>query len=149
MENIIFKQDYETEEKIKEKYEKAKSLSDTEGMEEARKEHQAFMEHIFSKDSSYGKLYQLFSEAMERGNQYIDLWNVIWEKDVEGLINSLRENGVEHFTFSSTWSSAVEIAWLFTQNGCTLEGMAQINGPHKSYDNKEYDTVPAYLFAVH
>ncbi len=35
-------------------------------------------------------------------NEYIDLHDVVWDKDVEALISSLRENGIEYFTFSST-----------------------------------------------
>ena len=117
---------------LKARYDEAKEKENSAGMEAAR--------------ASYRKLSE---DAAERGNEYIDLHDVVWDKDVEALIASLRENGIEYFTFSSTWSSAVETAWLFTENGCTLEGLVKINGQSKAFGNEEYEKIPAYLFAVH
>ena len=67
---------------------------------------------------------------------------------VAGLIENLRNLGIEHFTFSSTWSSAVETAWLFKENGCELEGLVQINSRYTSFRKNEYEKAAAYLFRV-
>ena len=134
---------------IEARYDEAKAKNNTEGMEAARKSYQQLSRQIESRGESYAKVYRLYQEAVERGNEHIDLNEVIWEKDVEGLIQLLRENGVEHFTFSSTWSSAVEVAWLFTQNGCTLEGLVEINGPHTNAFTGEREKAHGYLFAIH
>lgn len=138
-----------TMQQVKARYDEAKGNNNTEGMEAARKSYQQLSERIENRGKSYARVYRLYEDAVERGNEYIDLYNVIWEKDVAALIQSLRENGVEHFTFSSTWSSAVEIAWLFTQNGCTLEGLVEINGPHTNAFTGEREKVHGYLFAIH
>lgn len=134
---------------IKARYDEAKGNNNTEGMEAARKSYQQLSERIENRGKSYARVYRLYEDAVERDNEYIDLYNVIWEKDVAALIQSLRENVVEHFAFSSTWSSAVEIAWLFTQNGCTLEGLVEINGPHTNAFTGEREKVHGYLFAIH
>lgn len=138
-----------TMQQVKARYDEAKGNNNTEGMEAARKSYQQLSERIENRGKSYARVYRLYEDAVERGNEYIDLYNVIWEKDVATLIQSLRENGVEHFTFSSTWSSTVEIAWLFTQNGCTLEGLVEINGPHTNAFTGEREKVHGYLFAIH
>lgn len=138
-----------TMQQVKARYDEAKGNNNTEGMEAARKSYQQLSERIENWGKSYARVYRLYEDAVERDNEYIDLYNVIWEKDVAALIQSLRENGVEHFTFSSTWSSAVEIAWLFTQNGCTLEGLVEINGPHTNAFTGEREKVHGYLFAIH
>ena len=134
---------------VKARYDEAKKNNDTEGMEAARKSYQTLSRRIEKRGAGYAQVYRLYEEAVERGNEHIDLYNVIWEKDVEGLIQLRRENGVEHFTFSSTWSSAVEVAWLFTENGCTLEGLVEINGPHTNAFTGEREKVHGYLFAIH
>lgn len=134
---------------IKARYDEAEAQNNNEGMEAARKFYKELTERIGNRGAAYAKVYRLYQEAVDRGNEYIDLNDVVWEKDVAALIQSFRENGVEHFTFSSTWSSAVAIAWLFTENGCTLEGLLQINSQHKAFGSEEYEKVPAYLFAVH
>ena len=134
---------------IKTRYEEAKAQENTAGMEAARESHRKLSERIASWGETYTKVYWLYEDAAERRNKYIDLHDVIWDKDVEALISSLKENGIEHFTFSSTWSSAVETAWLFTENGCTLEGLVKINGQSKAFGSDEYEKIPAYLFTVH
>ena len=64
------------------------------------------------------------------------------------LIERLRKAGIKKFTFSSTWSSTVQTAWLFLQNGCKVEGMAEINGPSTAFMSDEYERVPAYVFSI-
>ena len=134
---------------IKTRYDEAESQKNTEGMEAARKSYQELIKKIKERGKNYEKVFKLYEAAAERGNDYIDLNDVIWDKEVAGLIASLRENGIEHFTFSSTWSSTVETAWLFTKNGCTLKGMVQINSAYKAIASEEYERIPAYLFEVH
>lgn len=148
MTNKNLKQDYTKMQEIKAAYNTARAQKNTEGMEAARAAHQALMAEIEIRGGSYGKVFQLYEDAMERGNEYIDLRDVIWDKDVAGLISSLRENGIEHFTFSSTWSGAVETAWLFTRNGCILEGLVEINGTCTRIGTDEYEKVHGYLFAI-
>lgn len=148
MASIILKQDYETEQRIRAQYKAADAQNDTEGVAAARAAIRAHMKQVSAKGDSYERVYRLYCEAMERGNQHIDLREVIWDSHVAGLIQSFREYGIEHFTFSSTWSSSVETAWLFAKNGCALEGLLEINGPHQAFGSEEYEKVPAYLFAV-
>lgn len=148
MTNKNLKQDYTKMREIKAAYHTAEAQKSTEGMEAARAAHQSLMAEIEGRGRDYMNVFRLYESAMERGNEYIDLRDVIWDKDVAGLINSLRENGIRHFTFSSTWSGAVETAWLFTQNGCVLEGLVEINGPCTGIGTSEYEKVHGYLFAI-
>ena len=116
-----FAEEYAREAAIKAQYHEAEKAGSKEGQEAARDAYHELEEQIAAKGNSYARIYRLYSEAQDRGNEYIDLNDTIWDEQVKPLIGSLREYGIEKFTFSSTWSSAVETAWLFTQNGCGLE----------------------------
>ena len=94
------------------------------------------------------RIYREYETSKDSGNEHLDISEVVWDKDVERLIACLRENGIEHFTFSSTWSSAVETAWLFQQNGCTLEGLIEINSHFTKWDSDEHEKAHGYLFRV-
>ena len=74
----------------------------------------------------------------------------IWSAydEVEGLVACMKKYGIEAFTFSSTWSSAVETAWLFQKAGCTLAGLIEINSQHKAFMSDEYEKAHAYLFGL-
>ncbi len=145
MMNNNFAEDYRIYKTYEAEYDAAK---DEAGKEAARQKVQELFAQIDAKGEGYVRIYKLYESAQERGNAYIDLNDCIWDKDVEGLIDSLRKNGIDHFTFSSTWSSAVETAWLFLQNGCTLEGLVEINSQYKIFASDEYEKAHGYLFKV-
>ena len=105
-----------------------------------------FKEKISSKGNDYAKYFWIFEDAWRRGNNYIDFSDVIRDEDIPNMVKTLRDLGFRKFTFSSTWSSAVETAWLFTKSGCLLEGMVEINSKHKDWETDEYERIPAYLF---
>lgn len=72
--------------------------------------------------------------------------------DADGALYTVEENALvkleEAFTFSSTWSSAVETAWLFQKAGCTLAGLIEINSQHKAIMSDEYEKAHGYLFKL-
>jgi hypothetical protein len=84
------------------------------------------------------------------GNEYIDLTDCYSYQDKEALIESFQTYGIDHFTFSSSWSSAVEGAWKFQEAGCKLEGVVEINGQNEIFmKDGEFEKKPAYLFSVY
>lgn len=142
-----FAEEYKVYLKVKNDYNLAEKAGDEKGKNDAREKYNRIMESIQQKGNMYAKVYSLYSEAQERGNEYLDLHEVIWDGDVEELINCFRKYGIEKFTFSSRWSSAVEVAWLFIENRCSLEGIKEING-HWDDLNGGFKKMPAYIFRV-
>lgn len=98
--------------------------------------------------STEQRIWRAYETAKDCGNEYIDLNDAIRDEAVEGLVACMKEYGIEAFTFSSTWSSAVETAWLFQKAGCTLAGLLEINSQHKAFMSDEYEKVHGYLFKV-
>ena len=148
MKRNIFAETYAQVQELKKQYETAKEAGSQEGMQDARDACRALMEGIEAEGADSIRIYRLYEEARDCGNDYIDIHEVVWDKDVAGLVAALRENGISHFTFSSSWSSAVDTAWLFTQNGCGLEGLVEINSPHKAFGSEEYEKAHGYLFSI-
>ncbi len=94
------------------------------------------------------RLWRAYEASRDCGNEYIDLNDSISDEAVEDLIACMRAYGFEAFTFSSTWSSAVETAWLFQKAGCTLAGLVEINSQHKAFMSDEYEKAHGYLFKL-
>lgn len=143
-----FAEEYARELECRRQFNEARETGNAEMEEAARAAHQLLADQIKAKGSIYEMVFRFYCEAQERGNKYLDLNEVIWDDKVTALIDSLREYGIEKFTFSSTWSSAVETAWLFTQNGCRLEGIVEINGKCKAFMSEEYEKAHGYLFSI-
>ena len=146
--NRLFAETYAKDQEIEARYDAAELKNDQTVMEQARADHFALEVSIQAQDKPFELLYSLYAAAMKAGNQYIDISEPHEYRDAKELIDSFREYGVEAFTFSSGWSSATESAWAFLQNGCTLAGMVEINGPHKAFGSDTYEKRPAFLFRV-
>lgn len=94
------------------------------------------------------RIWSAYETTKDCGNEYLDLNGTIRDDEVEGLVACMKKYGIEAFTFSSTWSSAVETAWFFQKAGCTLAGLIEINSQHKALMSDEYEKAHGYLFKV-
>lgn len=139
----IFTESYRRIEELKARFDTA----DEQEKENLRAEYNEVMKEIKEKGSIAMRIWREYKTALENGNNRLDLNDCIWDKDVKALIDCMRENGIAEFTFSSGWSGAVETAWLFQQNGCTLAGLVEINGAEKTFST-EHEKLHAYLFKV-
>ena len=139
---------YQKHEEIKARFQAAKAEKNPEAMEQARTEHQQLEEAIELKGVTFATMYDLYKSARERGNEHIDISECYEYRNEAALIADFRECGIDTFTFSSSWSSAVESAWAFIQNGCSLMGMVEINAKTKNWEGDGYEKRHAYLFKV-
>ena len=94
------------------------------------------------------RIWRAYETAKDCGNEYLDINDTISDDAVEGLVTCMRDYGIEAFTFSSTWSSAVETAWLFQKAGCKLAGLIEINSHYKAFMSDEYEKAHGYLFKL-
>lgn len=129
-------------------YDLADLNNDEAGREAARIAHTEFENGLKARGTAYCIAYRLYAEMERRGNTLLDICEPIPASSLKDLLDTLRENGIEAFTFSSTWSSAVETAWYLTELGCTLKGMTKINGGCINFMGDGFETVPAFLFQL-
>ena len=114
----------------------------------ARAAYKAVWDELKELGNAACRLFKEYEVSRDSGNDYLDISEVVWDNEAAKLIEAMRQNGIERFTFSSTWSSAVETAWLFQQNGCTLEGLIEINSHFTKWDSDEHEKAHGYLFRV-
>ena len=127
---------------------KSYQIADEDGKIAIRASYNALMKEIDSLGKAAGRIWREYEISRDCGNEYLDINDVVWDKDVESLISCMREHGIEKFTFSSSWSSATETAWLFQKAGCKLEGLVEINSQHKEIMSDEYEKAHGWLFRV-
>lgn len=144
MKENIFETAYTQMQELKKAYDAA---TDEAGKEKARAGYRTLLEGIERLGAAACRIWREYETSRENGNVCLDISEVVWEKDVESLISCMRENGISEFTFSSGWSSAVETAWLFMQNGCELCGLVEVNGSMNHFAG-EHEKKHGYLFRV-
>lgn len=130
--------------RLKKAYEEAGTDTEKKAIADA---HNILMQELENKGESVCWAWRNYEISRENGNEMLDISEVLWDDKVAGLIECLRDCGITEFTFSSTWSSAVETAWLFTKEGCTLEGIVEIKG-NMNFITRKQEMKHGYLFKV-
>lgn len=97
-------------------------------------------------------LYWAYRESRDAGADEINLDDLKWEKDVEGIIKDCKEFGIDRITVSSTWSGVMSVLWEFVKRGCTIEGMKEALLDSYDYDwdthIKTQRTKPAIIIKI-
>ena len=137
---------YERHEELERKFDAAEKAGDIKTMDACQDSHQDLLQEVRVEGEAFGDMMRLYSEMKQQGNSRLDLSGTY--RKPEEIIRIFRDFGVKEFTFSSTWSSAIQVSWAFTQLGCTLEGMIEIYGSGRKFMSNEYEKVPAFLFSL-
>lgn len=137
---------YQRHEELERKFDAAEKAGDTKAMDACQDSHQNLLQEVRVEGEAFGDMMRLYSEMKQQGNSRLDLSGTY--RKPEEIIRIFRDFGVKEFTFSSTWSSAIQVSWAFTQLGCTLEGMIEIYGSGRKFMSNEYEKVPAFLFSI-
>ena len=144
MKNII-EEDYKCYDKLDAAYYATDSEAEKESIRKALK---AFKQEVLDKGPAYNTYFWAYAKMKLRKNDYIDFSEVIWEDEIPGMVEALKNLGFDRFSVSSNCSGMVETAWIFEQNGCTLEGIIEINSAYKEIVTEEFEKAHAFLFRI-
>ena len=140
-----FERDYAAFEMINASYHE--SLSEEE-KEKVRADYKAWADRIEAKGRDYADTFRIYKDARDNGNSRLDINEPYQTRDIPKLIANLKAYGITEFTYSSTWSSAIEASWEFLQNGCELAGMTEVFVGYTKFMSDEKETKPAYIFRI-
>ena len=87
------------------------------------------------------EVYRAYRSIFEDGTEFADFNSAFNSEKIKSYVRIMKENGIKHFTYSSTWTNAIKDAWDFEQAGAKLEGLVEIN---TCYSTK----VPAMKFTI-
>ena len=145
MKKALFEETYAKTQKAKKAYHEATSEAEQAA---ARELYKKATEGLAGLGNAELQIWSDYETSRDRGNEYLDISGTVRDSEVEHLIACMRNCGIEAFTFSSTWSGAVETAWLFQKAGCTLAGLVEINSHYDTSMREGYAKAHGYLFKV-
>lgn len=93
-------------------------------------------------------LYKAYRDSRKAGTDDLNFSDIIWDEDIESILATCREEGIERITISSTFSSLTEVLWELCQRGCSLDGMKSIPTQFKRYDSEQDKEVTEYRPAL-
>ena len=92
-----------------------------------------------------GTMYWAYITTKKTGNTTIDFNEVIWDKDIEPIVNTCRQYDVKYITISCGMSSLVQTLSMFQNLGCQIGGITQVKAPYKNIDTDEFAIIPAII----
>ncbi len=90
---------------------------------------------------------QAYLWSKEAGDELPNFADVIWDNDVDAIINNCRELGIKEFTISSTFSNLIITIAKFEDLGCKLDGIVKIKDRYH-FRNEEQKLIPAFKMTV-
>ena len=99
---------------------------------------------------TFGAAY-FYSDEAE--NDLINFAEVIWDHDIDAIIENCRRFGITEFTISSTFSSLIITIAEFEKRGCKLEGLVEINSRYNDWNacfegETRKERIPAFKISL-
>ncbi|MEA4853867.1 MAG: hypothetical protein VB082_06300 [Christensenella sp.] len=89
-----------------------------------------------------------YRDSKEAGNDRINFGEVIWDYDIEPILEGLKAEGITEFTISSTFSSLIETLAAFDKLGCRMAGLAQVKTRYTDWQTGEHALIPAIRMSL-
>lgn len=97
-------------------------------------------------NSTFGAAYL---DSIEAENDLPNFGRVIWEDDIDEILEDCRKTGITEFTISSAFSGLLTTIAEFQKRGCTMQGLVEINSSYdKDWRTGEKKRIPALLIKV-
>ena len=71
------------------------------------------------------RLFWAYKHSLEAGNDLINFYDVIWERDIEGIVENLNYYKINEFSLSSNFSGLITILAEFDKHGFTVAGIIE------------------------
>ena len=92
--------------------------------------------------------YEAVRNRKVTGNKLLDFSEVIWDKDIPEIVDTLLRMGETEFTISSTMSSLVQTLAEFDKLGAKMAGVTEVNANHRDRSTGTFKRVPAILMSL-
>lgn len=86
--------------------------------------------------------------SKDAGNDLINFGEVIWEHDIEAIIENCRRFGIKEFTISSTFSSLITTIAEFEKKGANIGDLVEINSRYDDWRTGEKEILPALKMTI-
>ena len=89
--------------------------------------------------------YWAYHHSLAAGTELLNFDDVIWDGDVEEILENSERFGIKEFTISTNMSGVISTIASFVDKGCELGGLVVIPSGQTDWETKENKMIPAVL----
>ena len=90
-----------------------------------------------------GTAFWAYRKSIDAGNDLIDFSEVIWDDDIDAIVQAFTDSGITEFTISSTFSGLIKTLVGFENAGYKMTGTTKVNANYTDWATGEYAKVDA------
>ena len=90
-----------------------------------------------------GTAFWAYRKSIEAGNNHIDFSEVIWDEDIDAIVQTFADNGITEFTISSNFSGLIRTLVAFEKVGFKMVGTTQVNANYTDWATGENAKIDA------
>ena len=94
-----------------------------------------------------GTAFWAYRKSIDAGNDLIDFSEVIWDDDIDAIVQTFTDSGITEFTISSTFSGLIATLAAFDKHGFKMAGITEVNANYTDWLTGERAKVPAIRMA--
>ena len=84
-----------------------------------------------------------YRKSIDAGNDLIDFSEVIWDDDIDAIVQTFTDSGITEFTISSTFSGLITTLAAFDKHGFKMAGITEVNASYTDWQTGKRAKIPA------
>ena len=90
-------------------------------------------------------IYWAYKDSKEAETEDLNFADVIWDEDIQAIVDFCKEEKIDQITISSTFSSLTNVLGELEQRGCKMSGMKKVPLRYMKLGTNERDTAVAII----
>lgn len=102
----------------------------------------------FPKTGINKTLFWGYERSKNLGNETINFYELVWDNDVDPIIEICRASGFEYITISSPFSGLIATLAEFEKRGCRVGGLTTVKAWKTETGQEEDEYIPAIIVHI-
>ena len=99
--------------------------------------------HDFRKDEINPTMYWAYRKSCEAENDILDFNDVIWEHDIQPIVDTCNKVGITEFTISSNFTGLLKTMYELSKRGFSVVGTTEVRANYMDFFKHDKAIVPA------
>ena len=99
--------------------------------------------HDFFNDGINPTMYWAYMKSHDSGNDILDFNDVIWEHDIQPIVDTCNKVGITDFTISSNFTGLLKTMYELNKRGFKVVGITEVRASYMDFEKQDKALIPA------
>lgn len=101
--------------------------------------------HDFFNDGINPTMYWAYMKSIEAENELLDFNDVVWEHDIQPIVDTCNKVGITEFTISSNFTGLLKTMYELEKRGFKVVGITEVRASYMDFEKQDKAIIPAVL----